>query len=72
LFEIARSMTKRIFPSDGKTPTPGMLPPSRTGWYRGIEAASDLAYGFFEPLESLFFNRWLRHPELLAVGRLTG
>jgi 2-polyprenyl-3-methyl-5-hydroxy-6-metoxy-1,4-benzoquinol methylase len=69
LFQMIRSVTKRIVKSEGRALPSGMPPPSRRGWYRGIEAASDLLYAPFEPLERIFLNRQLRHPELLVVAR---
>jgi 2-polyprenyl-3-methyl-5-hydroxy-6-metoxy-1,4-benzoquinol methylase len=72
LFQIVRSVTKRIVKSEGGALPSGMPPPSRRGWYRRIEAASDLLYAPLEPLESMFLNRQLRHPELLAVARRRG
>lgn len=72
LFEIARSIMKRVFTSEGSALPLGIPPPSRRGWYRRIEAASDLLYGPVEPLESLLLNRHLLHPEILATARRSG
>lgn len=69
LFQMVRSVTKLIVKSKGLALPSGVPPPSRRGWYRRIEAASDLLYAPFEPLENVFLKRHLRHPELLAVAR---
>jgi SAM-dependent methyltransferase len=68
LFEIVRSMAKRVFRASGHAPASG-TPTSRRSWYHRVEAASDFLYRPFELAENIFFRRQLRHPELLVVAR---
>jgi SAM-dependent methyltransferase len=72
LFEITRSMAKQAFASAERANFPEKLPPSRTSWYGCIEAVSDFLYQPFERVESLFFKRKLRYPELVAAARRSG
>jgi SAM-dependent methyltransferase len=70
LFEIARSVTKKIYGGRAETPSPESLPPSKRRWYRCIEDYSDLFYRPFEPLEAFYFRRRQLHPELLVAARV--